>query len=162
MQTTGPTTPQSGDTRAAIGKTLRTGGLRVTAQRIAVLGWLADHPHSSAHEVRSGVRAQLGAVSVQAIYDVLGACSAVGLVRRIDPAGHSARFECRVGDNHHHVVCRRCGRIEDTDCPAAKRPCLTPVDDHGFAIDEAEVVFWGVCLCCQADAAPGQASPKSN
>jgi Fur family ferric uptake transcriptional regulator len=128
---------------------LRGAGLRVTAPRRAVLAWLAEHPHSTADAVGSGVRAELGTISTQAVYDVLAACIDAGLVRRIEPAGHPARFERRVADNHHHVVCRHCGVTRDVDCIVGAAPCLTPLDDHGFAIDEAEVVFWGVCPDCQ-------------
>jgi Fur family ferric uptake transcriptional regulator len=127
---------------------LRAAGLRVTMPRQAVLTWLAGHPHATAEAIGAGVRARSGAVSLQAVYDVLAACTAAGLVRRIEPAGHSARFERRVGDNHHHLVCRGCGRTEDVDCVIGERPCLIPVDDLGFTVDEAEVVFWGRCPSC--------------
>ncbi len=127
---------------------LRLAGLRVTAPRRSVLQWLAEHPHSTAEQVRSGVTQQLGTVSTQAVYDVLAACTRAGLVRRIEPAGHPARFERRIGDNHHHLVCRSCGRTEDVDCVGGARPCLTPGEDRGFAVDEAEVVFWGLCPAC--------------
>lgn len=127
---------------------LRLAGLRVTAPRRAVLHWLAGHPHSTAEQVGDGVRAHLGSVSTQAVYDVLRACTDAGLVRRIEPAGHPARFERRIGDNHHHLICRRCGRTEDVDCAVGARPCLTPGDDRGFVLDEAEVVFWGLCPNC--------------
>jgi Fur family ferric uptake transcriptional regulator len=129
---------------------LRAAGLRVTMPRQAVLTWLAEHPHSTAEAIGVGVRERSGAISLQAVYDVLAACTAAGLVRRIEPAGHSARFERRVGDNHHHLVCRGCGRTEDVDCVVGERPCLIPVDDHGFTLDEAEVVFWGLCPNCAA------------
>lgn len=132
---------------------LRVAGLRVTAPRQCVLQWLVEHPHATAEQIRSGVAEQLGSVSTQAIYDVLAACTGVGLVRRIEPAGHPARFERRTGDNHHHLVCRSCGRTEDVDCAIGTRPCLTPSDDHGYALDEAEVVFWGLCPTCHAVAA---------
>ncbi|HEX3788459.1 MAG TPA: Fur family transcriptional regulator [Pseudonocardiaceae bacterium] len=127
---------------------LRAAGLRVTNPRRAVLAWLATHPHSTVDKIGAAVRPQLGSVSTQAIYDVLGACEKAGLLRRIELAGHPARFELRVGDNHHHLVCRRCGRTEDVDCVVGERGCLTPADDHGFRIDEAEVVFWGLCTGC--------------
>lgn len=130
--------------------TLRAAGLRVTAPRRAVLTWLAGHPHSTVDEIGTGVRSVLGSVSTQAVYDVLGACGAAGLIRRIELPGHPARFERRAGDNHHHVVCRRCGRTEDVDCVVGAAPCLTPGDAHGFLVDEAEVVFWGVCPGCRA------------
>ena len=130
---------------------LRAAGLRVTAPRRAVLTWLAEHPHSTVDAIGTGVRAVLDSVSTQAIYDVLGACTEAGLVRRIELPGHPARFERRAGDNHHHVVCRRCGRTEDVDCATGAAPCLAPDTGHGFTIDEAEVVFWGVCPGCAAD-----------
>ncbi|MGH3623053.1 MAG: Fur family transcriptional regulator [Sciscionella sp.] len=128
--------------------TLRAAGLRVTAPRVAVLRWLAEHPHTTAEQVSVGVRGVLGSVSTQAVYDVLSACATVELVRRIEPAGHPARFETRTGDNHHHRVCRRCGRTEDVDCAVGAAPCLTPSDEAGFTVDEAEVVFWGLCPDC--------------
>ena len=128
---------------------LRDAGLRVTAPRRAVLAWLAEHPHSTADAVGTGVRAELGTISTQAVYDVLAACVDAGLVRRIEPAGHPARFARRVADNHHHVVCRRCGAAADVDCAIGPTPCLKPSDTHGFAVDEAEVVFWGLCPACQ-------------
>jgi Fe2+ or Zn2+ uptake regulation protein len=129
---------------------LRAAGLRVTMPRQAVLTWLAEHPHATAEAIGAGVRERAGAVSLQAVYDVLAACTAAGLVRRIEPAGHSARFERRVADNHHHLVCRNCGRTEDVDCVVGERPCLTPIDERGFVVDEAEVVFWGLCPICKA------------
>jgi Fur family transcriptional regulator, stress-responsive regulator len=129
---------------------LRSAGLRVTMPRLAMLTWLAEHPHTTVDAIAAGVRERFGAVSTQAVYDMLAACAAAGLLRRIEPAGHPARFERRVGDNHHHLVCRRCGRTEDVDCAIGAQPCLTPVQDLGFAVDEAEVVFWGVCPTCQA------------
>jgi Fur family ferric uptake transcriptional regulator len=128
---------------------LRAAGLRVTAPRRAVLAWLAEHPHSTADAIGAAVRAELGAVSTQAVYDVLAACVDAGLVRRIEPAGHPARFERRVADNHHHVVCRRCGTTEDIDCVVGAAPCVDPSEAHGFVVDEAEVVFWGLCPACQ-------------
>jgi Fur family transcriptional regulator, stress-responsive regulator len=128
---------------------LRSAGLRVTAPRRAVLGALADHPHSTADAVAGVVRGELGSVSTQAVYDVLAACVDAGLVRRIEPAGSAARYETRTGDNHHHLVCRSCGATADVDCVVDERPCLTPSDDGGFEIDEAEVVFWGLCPACR-------------
>jgi Fe2+ or Zn2+ uptake regulation protein len=130
---------------------LRAAGLRITNPRRAVLSWLTGHPHATADAITAGVRAQLGSVSTQAVYDVLAACTDAGLLRRIEPAGHPARFERRVGDNHHHLVCRGCGRTEDIDCATGARPCLTPSGDHGFAVDQAEVVFWGLCPNCQRE-----------
>lgn len=129
---------------------LRARGLRVTAARRAVLDWLLRHPHATVDQVHHGVIERLGTISKQAVYDVLSACVDARLVRQIKPAGHPARFERRTEDNHHHLVCRDCGRIADTDCHTADPPCLTPSHDHGFDVDEAEVVFWGVCSACQA------------
>ncbi|MEV0061201.1 Fur family transcriptional regulator [Nocardia sp. NPDC058379] len=128
---------------------LREAGLRVTAPRIAVLDAVAALPHSDAETIATAARARLGAVSTQAVYDVLSACVRVGILRRIEPAGSPARFETRTGDNHHHLVCRSCGLVVDTDCVTGAPPCLQPADDHGFAIDEAEVVFWGLCPDCR-------------
>ncbi|MDT7716660.1 MAG: Fur family transcriptional regulator, stress-responsive regulator [Pseudonocardiales bacterium] len=134
---------------ADVSHQLRQAGLRVTAPRQSVLQWLAEHPHATAEQVRCGVAQRLGSVSTQTVYDVLAACTSAGLVRRIEPAGHPARFERRTGDNHHHVVCRSCGRTDDVDCAVNLRPCLTPSVDHGYLLDEAEVVFWGTCPSCQ-------------
>ncbi|PXY36174.1 Fur family transcriptional regulator [Prauserella flavalba] len=127
---------------------LRAAGLRVTAPRRAVLTWLERHPHATADAILAGVRDELGSVSHQTVYDVLHACVTAGLVRSIQPAGHPARFERRVGDNHHHLVCHGCGRTEDVDCVTGAAPCLAPADDRGFGIEEAEVVFWGLCPAC--------------
>lgn len=129
---------------------LRAVGLRVTAPRIATLDWLADHPHATADQVADGVRARLGSVSTQAIYDVLNVCTRTGLLRRIEPAGSAARFETRVQDDHHHLVCRGCGRTEDVDHVVGAAPCLEPSTAAGFTIDAAEVVFWGRCPACSA------------
>lgn len=131
---------------------LRNAGLRVTASRFAVLEWLIEHPHATVDEIGNGARERIGAISKQAVYDVLGACVDAGLVRQIEPAGHPARFERRTGDNHHHLVCRRCGAIGDVDCVVDAQPCLTPDNDQGFAVDEAEVVFWGRCPACRDEA----------
>jgi Fur family ferric uptake transcriptional regulator len=127
---------------------LRGASLRVTAPRVAVLAALAEHPHAEVDAIASVVRADLGQVSTQAVYDVLRALTTAGLARRIEPAGSPARFELRVGDNHHHVVCRSCGAIADVDCAVGERPCLHASDDHGFVIDEAEVTYWGTCPAC--------------
>lgn len=127
---------------------LRSVGLRVTAPRLAVLEWLVDHPHTTADQVTAAVRHNLGSVSTQAVYDVLNAFTRAKLVRRIEPAGHPARFETRAGDNHHHLVCRACGRTEDVDCTVGLAPCLQPAETAGYTIDEAEVVFWGLCPGC--------------
>ena len=129
---------------------LRSAGLRITAPRRAVLAWLTGHPHATVDMIGAGVRRRLPRVSTQAIYDVLAACTEAGLVRRIELSGHPARFERRVGDNHHHVVCRNCGRTEDVDCVIGAKPCLTQGNDHDFLVDEAEVVFWGLCPSCLA------------
>ena len=127
---------------------LRGAGLRVTQPRVAVLGALAEHPHADTDTIAAAARAALGTVSTQAVYDVLRALSDVGLARRIEPAGSPARFELRVGDNHHPVVCRDCGVIADVDCAVGERPCRDPSESHGFAIDEAEVTYWGRCPDC--------------
>lgn len=140
---------------------LRRAGLRVTGPRRAVLEWLTDHPHATADQIASAVRERLGSVSTQAVYDVLGVCGDVGLVRRIEPAGHPGRYERRAGDNHHHLVCRSCGRTEDADCAVGAWPCLIPDDAGGYAIDEAEVVFWGLCPDCRNPAARGTTSPPA-
>jgi Fur family ferric uptake transcriptional regulator len=132
---------------------LRSAGLRVTGPRVVTLQVLADRPHSTADVLAAAARDQLGAVSSQAIYDVLRVCTNVGLVRRIEPAGSAARYELRVADNHHHLICRTCRAIVDVDCAAGRKPCLDPIDDQGYVIDEAEVVYWGVCPAC-AEPAP--------
>ncbi|MDQ2583276.1 Fur family transcriptional regulator [Saccharothrix yanglingensis] len=128
---------------------LKDAGLRITAPRVAVLEWLVEHPHATADQVAEAVRTRLGAVSTQAVYDVLNTCSRTGLLRRIEPAGHPARYETRIGDNHHHLVCRGCGRTEDVDCVHGAAPCLEPSTTAGFAVDEAEVLFWGFCPDCR-------------
>ena len=130
---------------------LRSGGLRVTRPRLAVLRALHGNPHSDTEAIIQLVRAELGSVSHQAVYDVLRALTGAGLVRRIQPAGSLARYEVRVGDNHHHVVCRTCGQVQDVDCAVGDAPCLTASDDAGFRIDEAEVVYWGRCRTCSSD-----------
>jgi len=137
---------------------LRTRGLQVTGLRLAVLRALADAPHATADAVMAAVRADIGAVSRQGAYDALAALADAGLLRRIEPAGSPARYELRVGDNHHHVVCRRCGVVADVDCTLGAAPCLSAADTHGFAIDEAEVVYWGTCPDCR-DGVP--AAPTS-
>lgn len=131
-------------------RALRAAGLRVTMPRLAMLTWLDGHPHATVDGIAAGVRERFGTVSTQAVYDMLAACTAAGLLRRIEPAGHPARFERRAGDHHHHLVCRRCGRTEDVDHAIGAQPCLTAAEDLGFMVDEAEVVFWGVCPACQA------------
>ena len=127
---------------------LRAASLRVTRPRLAVLTALRDHRHVDTDTVINLVRAELPAVSHQAVYDVLRALTDANLVRRIEPAGSVARYESRVDDNHHHVVCRSCGAIADVECAVGHTPCLTASDDHGFVIDEAEVVYWGTCPDC--------------
>jgi Fur family ferric uptake transcriptional regulator len=129
---------------------LRSRGLRVTRPRLAVLDILAGGGHLDVDEIASRVRHRLDSVSTQAVYDVLGALSRAGLARRIEPAGSPARYEARTGDNHHHVVCRGCGEVADIDCAVGAAPCLEPDAVDGFAIDEAEVTFWGLCAACQA------------
>ncbi|HEY2670398.1 MAG TPA: Fur family transcriptional regulator [Rugosimonospora sp.] len=128
---------------------LRSRGLRVTRPRLAVLEILGRGGHLDVDEITKLVRADLEAVSVQTIYDVLGALARAGLARRIEPAGSPARYEARTGDNHHHIVCRGCGQIADVDCAIGEAPCLDPSTAHGFELDEAEVTFWGLCPACQ-------------
>jgi Fur family ferric uptake transcriptional regulator len=129
---------------------LRAKGLRVTRPRLAVLEVLStSRGHLDVDEIAEKVRERLDSVSTQAVYDVLGALARAGLVRRIEPAGSPARFEARVGDNHHHVVCRGCGAIADVDCAVGEAPCLDPSQRHGYQIDQAEVTFWGLCPECQ-------------
>ena len=123
-------------------------GLRVTAQRLAVLRVVSADPHVTADAVAEGVRAEVGSISLQGVYDALGVLVDAGLVRRIQPAGSPALFEGRVSDNHHHVICRSCGRVNDVDCALGSAPCLSTVDDLGFEIDEAEVIYWGRCPSC--------------
>jgi Fur family ferric uptake transcriptional regulator len=131
---------------------LRMADLRVTRPRVAVLEAVHEHPHADTETIFGAVRTDLPDVSRQAVYDVLHALTEVGLVRRIQPAGSVARYESRVGDNHHHVVCRSCGAIADVDCAVGDAPCLTPSDDsgllEGFLLDEAEVIYWGLCPDC--------------
>jgi len=129
---------------------LRQHGLHVTAQRLAVLRAVSDRPHSTAEDIYNVVRAEIGAISHQAVYDALAALTDKGLFRRIQPAGSSARYENRVGDNHHHLVCRTCSRMVDIDCAVGDTPCLTASDDSGYEIDEAEVTYWGRCPDCVA------------
>ena len=128
---------------------LRDQGLQVTAQRIAVMEAVAGNPHVAAEDITEAVRNKLGSISRQAVYDTLGVFVEKNLLRRIQPAGSVARYEDRVGDNHHHLVCRGCDLMYDIDCAVGATPCLTADDDHGFLIDEAEVVHWGLCPACQ-------------
>src|SRR5688500_13962166 len=131
---------------------LRQHGIQVTAQRLAVLRAVAGQPHITADGVAEIVRGKIGAISLQSVYDALGLLVAAGLIRRIQPAGSPARFEDRVGDNHHHLICRICGRLADVDCAVGSAPCLTTVDDMGYEIDEAEIAYWGRCPDCLAHA----------
>ena len=129
---------------------LRGAGLRVTAARVALLETVRLGAHLDVDSIAVGVRERVGHISLQAVYEALHALTAAELIRRIEPAGSPARFEGRVGDNHHHVVCRSCGLVADVDCATGEVPCLTASESHGFAIDEAEVVYWGLCPDCQA------------
>ena len=132
---------------------LRRHGVQVTAQRVAVLDAVSGRPHGTADDVAKAVRAKIGVISRQAVYDALGVLAETGLIRRIQPAGSPARYEDRVGDNHHHLICRGCGRTVDVDCAVGVAPCLNAAADSGFEIDEAEVIYWGRCPEC-SDQAP--------
>ena len=134
---------------------LREHGVQVTAQRLAVLRAVSGRPHGTADDVAEDVRSEIGAISRQAVYDALRILAEKGLIRRIQPAGSSARYEDRVGDNHHHLICRTCGKTVDVDCAVGDTPCLTAAADSGYQIDEAEVIYWGTCPECLA------ASPDS-
>jgi Fur family transcriptional regulator, stress-responsive regulator len=127
---------------------LRGAGLRVTAARVALLDTVREGDHLDVEAIASGVRDRVGHISLQAVYEALHALTTAGLVRRIEPPGSPARFEGRVGDNHHHLVCRSCGVVADVDCAVGTVPCLTPSDHQGFVIDEAEVIYWGLCSEC--------------
>jgi len=142
---------------------LRAAGLRVTAPRLAVLGAVREGGHPTVEEIALIARQRVGAVSTQAVYDVLHALTGAGIVRRIEPAGSAVRFESRVGDNHHHLICRSCATVIDVDCAVGHAPCLVPSADSGFTIDEAEVVYWGLCPACAStiDTAPVNPSPGS-
>jgi Fur family transcriptional regulator, stress-responsive regulator len=131
-------------------KILREHGVQVTAQRLAVLRAVSARPHCMADDVAENVRAAIGAISRQAVYDALGILAEKGLIRRIQPAGSPARYEDRVGDNHHHLICRTCGKTVDVDCAVGDTPCLTAADASGYLIDEAEVIYWGTCPECLA------------
>ncbi|MCU1635302.1 MAG: Fur family transcriptional regulator [Cryobacterium sp.] len=139
--------------QAELDGAIRAAGLKVTSPRVAVMRALADLPHSGAESVFAAVRHDLPGTSLQAVYGVLAALTEAGLVRRIEPAGFPARFERRVGDNHHHAVCSGCHSVQDIDCAIGEAPCLLPSDDSGFAVHSAEVTFWGLCAACQAEAA---------
>ena len=128
---------------------LREQGIYVTAQRLAVLRVVGAQPHAKAEEVLQAVRDEIGAISRQSVYGTLNTLTDVGLLRRIQPMGSPARYENRTGDNHHHLICRRCDRVEDVDCAIGERPCLTASDAQGFDIDEAEVIYWGLCPACR-------------
>lgn len=140
---------------------LRQRGIQVTAQRLAVLRVVTGQPHITADAVAEAVRAEIGAISLQSVYDALGILVAEGLIRRIQPAGSAARFEDRVGDNHHHLICRICGRLVDVDCAVGSAPCLSAVDDMGYEIDEAEVAYWGRCPDCLARSGASSGSDPS-
>jgi Fe2+ or Zn2+ uptake regulation protein len=131
-------------------QTLREHGVQVTAQRLAVLRAVSGRPHSTADDVAGLVRAEIGAISRQAVYDALGILAEKGIIRRIQPAASPALYEDRVGDNHHHLICRTCGRTADVDCAIGDAPCLTAADASGYRIDEAEVIYWGTCPECLA------------
>ncbi|HET8590408.1 MAG TPA: Fur family transcriptional regulator [Nakamurella sp.] len=135
---------------AEVQQLVRAAGLRATRPRLAVLSAVNRHPHADTETIIGAVRRELPTVSHQAVYDCLRALTDAGLLRRIQPAGSVARYEARVGDNHHHVVCRSCGAIQDVDCAVGEAPCLTASDPHGYRIDEAEVVYWGLCDDCAA------------
>jgi Fur family ferric uptake transcriptional regulator len=139
---------------AELERMLRGADLRVTRPRLAVLRAVHAHPHADTHSLIDVVRAELGEVSQQAVYDVLHALTDAGLLRRIQPLGSVARYESRVGDNHHHVVCRSCGAVADVDCAVGHAPCLAASEHHGFVIDEAEVIYWGTCPACASPSAP--------
>ena len=129
---------------------LRAHGVHVTAQRLAVLRAVSARPHCTADDVAEDARAEIGAISRQAVYDALGMLAEKGIIRRIQPAGSPARYEDRVGDNHHHLICRTCGKTVDVDCAVGETPCLTAANDSGYQIDEAEVIYWGTCPDCRA------------
>ena len=141
---------------------LRRHGVQVTAQRLAVLQAVSERPHHTAAEIDVAVKAEIGAVSLQAVYDALGMLTEKGIIRRIQPAGSPARYEARVGDNHHHLICRSCGQMVDVDCAVGDPPCLTAVDDSGYEIDEAEVIYWGRCPDCVAAAAISSGVPSGS
>jgi Fe2+ or Zn2+ uptake regulation protein len=150
---TGPQPPSTAEE-------LRRAGLRVTAARVALLETVRSGDHLGVEAITSGVRDRIGHISLQAVYEALHALTAAGLVRRIEPAGSPARFEGRVGDNHHHAVCRSCGVVADFDCAVGEAPCLTASDDHGFSIDEAQVIYWGLCPDCSAARNPQHPNPQ--
>lgn len=130
---------------------LREHGVQVTAQRLAVMRAVSSRPHATADDIEEIVRSEIGAISRQAVYDALGTLTDKGLIRRIQPARSPARYEDRIDDNHHHLVCRSCGKTVDVDCAVGQRPCLQASDDHGFILEEAEIVYWGHCPDCRED-----------
>jgi Fur family transcriptional regulator, stress-responsive regulator len=138
-------------TAADLASTLRDAALRVTRPRLAVLAAVHEHPHADTDSIKQAARSEFGDISHQAVYDVHRTLTDVGLVRRIQPSGSVARYEARVGDNHHHLVCRSCGAIVDVDCAVGDSPCLTASDGAGYQIDEAEVIYWGRCPACASD-----------
>ncbi len=140
---------------------LRLHGVQVTAQRLAIVKALSTRRHATADELTDDVRSVIGSISRQAVYDTLGLLVEKNLVRRIQPSGSAARYEDRVGDNHHHLVCRACGSMVDIDCAIGAAPCLTADSDHGFTIDEAEVIYWGHCPSCQGASASAPVTPTS-
>src|SRR5437588_7479338 len=140
---------------------LRRHGVQVTAQRLAVLRAVADRPHSTAADVAAVVRSEIGAISLQAVYDALATLTDTSIIRRIQPAGSSARYEDRVDDNHHHLICRTCGRMVDVDCAVGQTPCLTAADGLDYEIDEAEVIYWGRCPDC-VSVRPGASATRSS
>jgi Fur family ferric uptake transcriptional regulator len=140
---------------------LRQRGYKVTAQRLAVLRAVAGRPHLTADDLVGVVKSEIGTISTRAVYDAVSVLADIGLLRRIQPAGSAARYEARVGDNHHHLICRACGRTVDVDCAVGDTPCLTAADDAGYEIDEAEVIYWGRCPECRASATVSSASNQS-
>jgi Fur family ferric uptake transcriptional regulator len=139
---------------------LRDQGIYVTAQRLAVLRVVDARPHTTAEAVLQGVRDEIGSISRQSVYDTLNTLSDLGVLRRIQPTGSPALYETRTGDNHHHLICRGCGRVADVDCAVGERPCLTASDAHGFDVDEAEVVYWGRCPACRQEAESASPVPS--
>ncbi len=149
------------DMSDGVDQLLRQHGVQVTAQRLAIMRAVATRPHATADDLADDVRAVIGTISRQAVYDTLGVLVEKALIRRIQPAGSAARYEDRVGDNHHHLICRGCGIMFDIDCAVGEVPCLTADDDHGFEIDEAEVIYWGHCPSCRTAASGSDTSKAS-
>ncbi len=156
----GVTNTTDGHTAEGVGRLLRQHGVQVTAQRLAIMRAVSSRPHATADELTDQVRAVIGSISRQAVYDTLGVLVDKRLVRRIQPAGSAARYEDRVDDNHHHLICRACGTTFDIACAVGAMPCLTADDDHGFEIDEAEVIYWGHCPSCRTAAATTNPIPE--